>query len=121
MSTASTFYKKVLDDPELAQVVFRVAVLDVYLKQAGTKVSRTETVGRVKTATWSLDFGIAADEETIHVPVAGLKKKLPEAERAHWLNHVDYSHFSENFIKMQSSHACIDDGSFRYWGEEPLF
>ena len=82
---------------------------------------QTNSVGRVKTSNWTLDFGIAPDQKTIHVTLAALLQKLPEAERAHWLEHVDGSRFSENFLKMQGSHACIDDGTFRAWGEESLF
>jgi truncated hemoglobin YjbI len=118
MSTASHFYKKVLSDAALAQVIFDVAVLERYIAQR--VVSRTNTVGRVKAATWSIDFGIAPDEQTIHVSVQALQR-LPEGERQQWLEHLHASHFSENFLKMQGSHACIDDGGFRAWGEEPLF
>jgi hypothetical protein len=117
MATASHFYKKALTQPELAQVSFKVAVLDKYL-QSGVEVKRTNTVGRVKAATWSLDFGIAPDEVTIHTSLSQLSQKLPESERPHWLEHVDDAHFSENFLKMQGSHACIDDGGLRAWGEE---
>lgn len=121
MTTAGNFYKKALGEPGLAQVMFRVAVLEPYLTQRGSSVARTETVGRVKTSSWTLDFGIAPDEQTIHVPLSGLLQRLPEGERAHWLAHVDDSRFSENFLKMQSSHACVDDGDLRNWGEESLF
>ncbi len=121
MSAATNLYKKVLNQPELAQVSFRAAVLEPYLTRSGCRVSRTNTVGRVKTPTWTVDFGIAPGEATIHVPVATLQQRLPESERDHWLAHVDDSSFSENFLKMQASpHACIDDGDFRNWGEEPL-
>ena len=124
MSTASAFTKKVLAKPDLAQVSFNVSVLDKYLEQPGTNVSRTDTVGRVKTATWSLDFGIAPGEATIHTSVALLSQKLPEAEREHWLSHVSDDRFSQNFLKMQSAHSCVDDGGYRAWGAEaeaPLF
>ena len=122
MSIASAFAKKILDKPELAQLHFKASVLDKYLQQKGTSVSRTETVGRVKAATWSLDFGIAPGEATLHTSVAMLVQKLPEAERAHWLEHVADEGFSQNFLKMQSAHACVDDGGYRAWGEEaPLF
>jgi hypothetical protein len=113
----SSFTQKVLNKPELAQLIFRVAVLDKYLANE-TPIQRTETVGRVKAANWSLDFGIAPDEKTIHTSVALLSSRLPESERAHWLAHVDESHFSVNFLKMQSGHSCVDDGGFRAWGEE---
>ena len=122
MSNSAAFLKKVVNDPALAQVSFGVEVLEPYLAQAGTRVSRTNTVGRVKTATWSIDFGIAPDEKTIHVPVQSLQSKLPERERAHWFAHSHAALFSENFLKMQMAHACVDDGGYRAWGEEePLF
>ena len=75
MSAASNFYKKALDKPEMAQLIFRVSVLDKYL-QSDAKVQRTETVARVKTATWSLDFGIAPDEQTLHTSIS-LLSRLP--------------------------------------------
>jgi hypothetical protein len=112
----SNFTQKVLAKPELAQLVFRVAVLDKYLEN-GTPIQRTETVGRVKAANWSLDFGIAPDEKTVHTSVS-LLSRVPESERAHWLSHSDESNFSLNFLKMQSGHSCVDDGGFRAWGEE---
>ena len=127
MSTAAHFYKKVLKQPELAQVAFQVQVLEKYLESAGVpgsgaSVKRTNTVGRVKTSSWSLDFGISPDEKSVHVTLRDLISKLPEAETAHWLDHVVSANFSENFLKMQGSHACIDDGGFRNWGEdEALF
>lgn len=117
MSTASNFYKKVFAKPELAQIVFRVAVLEKYLS-SGVAIQRTETVGRLKAATWSLDFGIGPDEEYIHTSVALLTTRLPEAEREHWLSHLDESSFSQNFLKMQGGHSCVDDGGLRAWGED---
>ncbi len=117
MSTTSNFIKKLLARPELAQIPFEVAVLDAYLAQSENRISRTKTVGRVKTPTWTLDFGIAPDEQTIHVTLSNLIQKLPEKERDHWFNHADGARFSENFLKMQGSHACIDDGGLRAWGE----
>jgi hypothetical protein len=118
MSTAATFYKKVLKEHNLAQVVFDIAVLEPYLTKNGTSVKRTNTVGRIKTSAWSFDFGIAPDEKSVHVSLTALTQKLPESELAHWMSHIDGSHYSENFLKMQSSHACIDDGNLREWGEE---
>ena len=117
MSTASNFTKKVLNAPELAQVSFDVAVLDAYLEKSDVRVSRTRTVGRVKAPTWSVDFGIAPDEKTIHVTLNQLMQKLPERERDTWLSHAAADRFSENYLKMQGSHACIDDGNLRGWGE----
>ncbi len=118
MKIAATYYKKAISKPEMALVILHAAVLDKYLEQSGTKVQRTETVGRVKTTSWSLDFGIAPDEKTIHVPLKLLRDRLPENELAHWLEHSDATHFSGNFLKMQSAHSCIDDGGLRDWGEE---
>ena len=117
MSTASNFIKKVLNAPEMAQIRFDVAVLDAYLEKSDVRVTRTRTVGRVKGPTWSVDFGIAPDEKTIHVTLGQLIQKLPEREREQWLNHVTDDRYSENYLKMQGSHACIDDGNLRGWGE----
>ena len=118
MSTVSDFYKKAIANAEMAQVIFRVAVLDKYLESADARVTRTNTVGRVKGASWTLDFGVAPDEQSVHVPLSSLKTRLPEKELAHWLLFVDDSRFSQNYLKMQSSHSCIDDGGYREWGEE---
>jgi hypothetical protein len=118
MSTVSDFYKKALTNAEMAQVVVRVAVLDKYLESGEARVTRTNTVGRVKGASWTLDFGIAPDEQSVHVPLSALKTRLPDKELAHWLSFVDDSRFSQNFLKMQSAHSCIDDGGYREWGEE---
>ncbi len=117
MSTASHFTKKILGAPELAQIHFDVSILDVYLDKSDVRVSRTRTVGRVKAPTWSVDFGIAPDEKTIHVTLSQLIQKLPERERETWFNHVCTDRYSENYLKMQGSHACIDDGNLRGWGE----
>ena len=117
MTTAGHFLKKIIANPELAQITFRVEVLERYLAQNDVKVTRTRTVGRVKAATWNVDFGVAPDEKTIHVTLAIIKQKLPEKEGAHWLEFVDEAGFSENYLKMQGSHACIDDGDLRAWGE----
>ena len=117
MSTASNYTKKVLKTPDMAQVQFDVAVLNLYLDKADVRVTRTRTVGRVKGATWSVDFGIAPDEKTIHVTLSQLMQKLPEREQETWLAHVAADRYSENYLKMQGSHACIDDGNLRGWGE----
>lgn len=117
MSTISQFSQKILVKPELAQISFAVSVLDKYLAQSGAEIKRTRSVGRLKTATWSLDFGIAPDEQTIHVTQSQIAQKLPESERAHWFSFADASRFSDNYLKMQGSHACIDDGNLRAWDE----
>lgn len=117
MSTASNFTRKILSATELAQIGFNVSVLDAYLEKSDVRISRTRTVGRVKAPTWSVDFGIAPDEKTIHVTLSQLMQKLPERERETWLAHVSADRYSENYLKMQGSHACIDDGNLRGWGE----
>lgn len=117
MSVISNYTKKVLLKQELAQLIFKVSVLDKYL-QNETPIQRTETVGRVKAANWSLDFGITPGERTIHTTVGLFASRLPESEREHWLEHLDDSLFSANFLKMQSGHSCVDDGGFRAWDEE---
>ena len=117
MSTVAHFLKKVVKNPELAQISFDAAVLETYLAKSDVKVSRTRTVGRVKTGTWTVDFGIAPDERTVHVTLSQIIQKLPESEREHWFGHASGTGFSENYLKMQSSHACIDDGNLRAWGE----
>jgi len=116
MSFVSRFTQKVASQPELALVVFDISVLQPYIARG--EVKRTDSVGRVKTANWSLDFGIAPDEQTIHVPIGQFVQKVPEREREAWLQGTDSARFSENFLKMLSSHACIDDGPLRLWGEE---
>ena len=116
MSTLAHFLKKVAAKPELAQISFDVAVLEIYLSKSDVKVSRTRTVGRVKTASWTLDFGIAPDEKTLHVSLGALGR-LPDKEIARWNSHADGARFSDNFLKMQSSQSCIDDGNLRAWGE----
>ena len=109
MNIAGVLLKKTLTNSDLAQVSFKVAVLEKYLSSA--KVMRTNTVGRIKASSWSLDFGIAPDEKSVHVALGDLMRKLPEAERDHWLCHASASRYSENYLKMQASHACIDDGA----------
>ena len=118
MNIAGTFTKKILTRPELAQLEFRVEVLDKYLDDNRTTVSRTNSVGRIKSATWSFDFGIAPDEQFLHSSVSLFTQKLPEGERAHWLEFIADDRFSANFLKMQSAHSCVDDGAYRGWGEE---
>jgi hypothetical protein len=117
MSVASNFFKKAVSKPESAQLVFRVAVLDKYL-QSGITVMRTETVGRIKTSSWSFDFGISPDEQYVHTSVGLFASRLPETEQEHWLSHLDESRFSENFLRMTGGHSCVDDGGLRAWGEE---
>lgn len=116
MSAIQHFAKKVVSQPGLGQISFLVAVLEPYLASPDAKISRTDSVGRLKTASWTLDFGIAPDEKTIHLSQSTFAL-LPEKEREKWFAFAEGARFSENFLKMQSSHACIDDGNLRAWGE----
>ena len=113
---AKTLYRRAFTaaDPAQVQVRFDIALLDRY-REAGYAVKRTNTVGRVKAPTWSIDFGIGAAEATIHASVGDLFR-LPEVERQHWALHVAQVDLSENFLKMMlHPGSCIDDGDTRDW------
>jgi hypothetical protein len=111
-----TLYRKTLlaGDAAFVQVSFDVAVLDKY-RESGASVKRTRTVGRLKAASWSLDFGIAPGEATIHASLRNLLA-LPEAERQHWAMHTHAPELSENYLKMLlHPGSCIDDGDTHDW------
>ena len=113
---AKTLYRRIFTaaDPAQVQVRFDIALLARY-REAGYVVKRTNTVGRVKAPTWSIDFGIGAAEATIHASVGDLFR-LPEAERQHWALHVAQVDLSENYLKMMlHPGSCIDDGDTRDW------
>ena len=118
MSTVSHFYTKVLSQHGLAQIIVNINVLDKYLEQTDISVKRTDTVARVKAATWSVDFGISPDEQTVHLTLNDFSNRIPEKEKTHWLEHIAANNFSDNFLKMQGGHSCVDDGGLREWGEE---
>lgn len=96
---------------------FSQPVLDRYREQSGTRVMRTNTVGRVRTATgWTLDFGIADDDQLIHLPTVDLAQRVPASEHQHWLAHLVTLPLSRNFLLMRlGGGACIDDGEVRDW------
>jgi hypothetical protein len=105
-------------DPALLQMPFEVAVLDKYRESSAYAVIRTDTVGRVKKAGgWTLDFGIAPGEATVHASWQALTLNLPDAEREHWAGHAAATlELSEMFLKMQlAPSACHDDGDVRDW------
>jgi hypothetical protein len=111
-----TLYRKTLlaGDGAFVQVPFAVAVLDKY-REAGLSIKRTRTVGRVKAATWSIDFGIGPDETTIHASIRSLVA-LPASEREHWAIHTAVTDLSENYLKMLlHPGSCIDDGDTHDW------
>jgi hypothetical protein len=98
------------------QMWFTQDVLDGYRRQPGTKVIRTNSAGRVRTASWSLDFGICDEDRLIHATVDDLSKRLPESEREHWAQYVHGPAASRNFLLMRfGGGACIDDGEIRDW------
>ena len=98
------------------QMWFEQDVLDEYRWQEGFRVMRTNTAGRIRSAGWTLDFGIAAGDRLIHATVADLTQRLPEAERQHWVQHISTPPASRNFLVMRfGAGACIDDGEIREW------
>lgn len=114
--SAKVLFRRVLlsADPEKVQVVFVVAVLAKY-REAGLPIKRTNSAGRVSAAAWKIDFGIAADSETIHASLGDLFR-LPETEREHWAMHLANAGLSENELKMiLHPGSCVDDGDIRDW------
>jgi hypothetical protein len=103
-------------DPAQVALHFEVAVLDRYRGAGGFSIIRTDTVGRVrKQGSWSLDFGIAPDEDRIHVTYAQLIT-LPEGEREHFAAHACLLPASKMFLQMRMSPgSCFDDGEIRPW------
>lgn len=111
-------YRRVLGgDFGAAQVWFDQRVLDRYRGQAGYRVLRSNSAGRLRAAAgWTLDFGIAADDRLIHAAAADLAQRLPPAERQHWIEHVVAPPVSRNFLTMRlGAGSCIDDGEIRDW------
>ncbi len=106
----------VAGDPSLLHLHFAAAVLNRYREGAGFSVIRTDTVGRVrKQGGWSLDFGIAPQEDAVHVQAADLLR-LPEAEREHWAEHAITLPSSRMFLSMRlAPGSCFDDGEVRSW------
>lgn len=118
---AIALYGRVLSgDAGAAQVWFEARVLDRYREQRaqGTRVMRTNSAGRVKSAAgWSLDFGIAGEqEELIHTSAADLAQRVPAGEQMHWARHVALLPVSPNFLAMRlRPGSCFDDGDLRDW------
>jgi hypothetical protein len=114
-AVSAMYYRKIVfgGDPGRAHVLFLAEVLDRY---AGRRwVKRTDSVGRVRAETWSVDFGIAPGEKVIHAVAADVAR-LPEAERDHWARHVVHSDLSEAYLRMLANPgSCYDDGDLRDW------
>ena len=106
----------VAGDPSLLHLHFGVDVLNRYHAAAGFSVIRTDTVGRVrKQGGWSLDFGIAPEEDAIHVQAVDLLR-LPESEREHWAANAVTLPASRMFLSMRlTPGSCFDDGEVRSW------
>ena len=96
---------------------FDQRVLDRYRAQSGWRVMRTNTVGRVRSPEgWSLDFGIAPDNQLVHASASELSQRLPAPERQHWAQHTVTPVGSRNFLTMRlAPGSCIDDGELRDW------
>ena len=102
---------------------FRAGVVDRYRSLPGAVLQRTRSVGRVQvTGRWSLDMGIVDGDATpaggaeVHVTLADLRDRLPEAERAHWIAHLVPQPLSASFLQMKmAAGACIDDGETHRW------
>ena len=94
---------------------FDVAVLTRY-RERGAKLVRTRSVGRITTPLWSLDVGIAPGEAVVHVAARDLLERLPEGERAHWVQHLVLQPASAAYLQMSITPvACIDDGETEAW------
>jgi hypothetical protein len=100
-----------------AHVWFSQGVLDRYRDQPGAKVMRTNSVGRVRSADgWTLDFGIADEDQLVHATLADLSQRMPPTERQHWLKHLITPPVSRNFMTMRlAPGSCVDDGDLRDW------
>lgn len=116
-ATLRILYRKALTggDPALLQVAFESEVLQKY-RDAGHEVKRSDTVGRLRTGSWVLNFGIGPGDETVHAS-AGDLLRLPEAERQHWAMHaVAAAGLSEAYLRILSHPgSCYDDGNTRDW------
>ena len=111
-------YRRVLaGNPGLGQLWFKQRVLSRYREQAGARVIRTNTAGRVRAAAgWSVDFGISAEDELIHLAIADLTERVPATEQVHWLAHAVALPISPTFLTMRlGAGSCMDDGEVRDW------
>ena len=103
---------------QLAQVWFVAEVLERY-RAAGGRVIRTNTMGRLKLPSWSIDFGIAArgdGQALLHISLGEAQARIPESERGHWAAHAHTPALSANYVAVQVAHGtCIDDGDLRDW------
>lgn len=120
-----TLLRRVLasGDARRLHVRFRADVVERYREVPGAQLIRTRTVGRVTIPSkWSLDMGIVdgdaapATGPEVHVPIGDFIDRLPEDERAHWLDHLVPQPASEAYLQMAlAAGACIDDGETGPW------
>jgi hypothetical protein len=103
-------------DPGRLLLRFHASVVDAY-RERGAKLIRTRSVGRITfPGRWSLDVGIAAEGSEVQLAFEDLLDRLPEEERAHWLDHLVSEPASITFLRMRTAGAaCIDDGDAETW------
>ena len=96
---------------------FRASVIDRYRERENARLLRTRSVGRIVViGGWSLDVGIGPGDGAVEVFVQDLAERLPEAERAHWLDHLIAAPANANYARMRlTPAACIDDGEPEPW------
>ena len=94
---------------------FDAHVVDRY-RERGAKLVRTRTVGRIAMPQWSIDLGIVPGDAEVHVVARDLLERVPEAEHAHWVEHLVRAPASANYLQMTVvTAACIDDGDTEPW------
>ena len=101
----------------LLPVRFRAEVIDRYRASPQARLLRTRSVGRIAVpGGWSLDVGISSDGAEVEAFVQDLAERLPEAERAHWLDHLVAVSANATWLRMRlTPAACIDDGEPEPW------
>jgi len=96
---------------------FRASVIDRYRALEGAQLLRTRSVGRIALrGRWSLDVGIGPGDDEVEVYLQDLAERLPEGERAHWIEHLIAAPTNANYARMRlTPAACIDDGEPEPW------
>ncbi len=102
-------------DPAALPIFFHAAVLSDYIER-GARVLRSDSVGRlIQPGRAVVDFGIVAETQ-IHLRWGDFLNLIPEAERAHWLDHLAPPDASRVYLQMTlQPGACHDDGPLRDW------
>ena len=104
-------------DAGLYPLRFRAEVIERYRALPEARLIRTRSVGRVTLpGRWSLDVGIDDAAGEVTALLRDLAERVPEQERAHWLDHLAAEPGSAVFMQMQlAGAACIDDGEPEAW------